>query len=31
MGRQDVGPSGHANEADQELHLGLCDPSLHIG
>ncbi|KAK3131706.1 hypothetical protein QOZ80_6AG0510190 [Eleusine coracana subsp. coracana] len=28
---QDVGTSGHANEADQELHLGFYDPSLHIG
>ncbi|KAL5225012.1 hypothetical protein ABZP36_011651 [Zizania latifolia] len=29
---QDVGPSGHANEANQEfLHPAICDPSLHIG
>uniref|UniRef100_A0A0D9WM81 Uncharacterized protein n=1 Tax=Leersia perrieri TaxID=77586 RepID=A0A0D9WM81_9ORYZ len=29
---QDVGPSGHASEANQEfLHTAICDPSLHIG
>ncbi|XP_052158582.1 MADS-box transcription factor 5 [Oryza glaberrima] len=29
---QDVGPSGHASEDNQEfLHRAICDPSLHIG
>ncbi|TVU12424.1 hypothetical protein EJB05_46068 [Eragrostis curvula] len=31
MTLEDVGPSGHANEPSQELRLGVCDPSLHIG